>query len=178
MKRSTMQIVLKCAALAVLLMLAGCAKKATEAPPTPSAPPPTNTAPPTPSQPAQPETPAPSAPAPTSGAISDLKPVFFDYDSDALRDDARSALDGNAKVLRDNGTLSLVIEGHCDERGTEEYNQALGERRANAARDYLVSAGIPVGRLRVISYGKARPFAEGHDESAWAQNRRAQFVAP
>jgi peptidoglycan-associated lipoprotein len=109
--------------------------------------------------------------------VSDLQPAFFDYDSDALRDDARAALDRDAKLLRDNATLKIVIEGHCDERGTAEYNQALGERRAQAARDYLVQAGIDSGRMRIISYGKERPFVDGHDESAWSQNRRAHFVS-
>ena len=178
MKRSTIRIVVKCAALAALLFLAGCAKKATEAPPTPATPPPApSTSPTTPPTTTPPE-PTPTAPAPSASSVTDLKPVFFDYDSDALRDDSRAALDSNAKLLRDNKAMRIVIEGHCDERGTDEYNQALGERRANAARDYLVQAGIETGRIKVISYGKERPFAEGHDESAWAQNRRAQFVAP
>ena len=72
--------------------------------------------------------------------------------------------------------MTITLEGHCDERGTVEYNQALGEKRANAARDYLVNAGVSAARVQTLSYGKERPFAEGHDESAWAQNRRAHFV--
>jgi len=109
--------------------------------------------------------------------VADLQPAFFDYDSDALREDAKAALDKDAKLLRDNPTWHLVVEGHCDERGTVEYNQALGERRAQAAKAYLVQAGIDAGRFHVISYGKERPFSDGHDESAWAQNRRAHFVS-
>jgi len=107
---------------------------------------------------------------------SDLLPAFFDLDSYTLRDDARGALDRDAKMLRDNPTVNVTIEGHCDERGTSEYNQALGERRAQAARDYLVAAGINGSRLNIISYGKERPFSNGHDEGAWQQNRRAHLV--
>jgi peptidoglycan-associated lipoprotein len=107
----------------------------------------------------------------------DFGPAFFDFDSYALRDDARSVLDRDARMLRDNMGTSVTIEGHCDERGTVEYNQALGERRAQAARDYLVSAGIDASRIQIISYGKERPFADGHDESAWQQNRRAHLVS-
>jgi peptidoglycan-associated lipoprotein len=109
-------------------------------------------------------------------APEDLQPAFFDYDSYSLRDDARTALDRNAKLLRDNPNVAITIEGHCDERGTVEYNQALGEKRTQAARDYLVVAGIDVGRVNLISYGKERPFATGQDETSWQQNRRAHFV--
>jgi len=158
----------------LVLFAAGCAKKAVQAPPA---------LPPAPAQPVTPPTPptppstppAPEEAAPS--AASQLKPAFFAFDSYSVSDAARAALDNDAKVLRSNSSLKITIEGHCDERGTVEYNQALGERRANAARDYLVAAGIDAGRIQVISYGKERPFAEGHDEAAWAQNRRAQFVA-
>jgi peptidoglycan-associated lipoprotein len=85
----------------------------------------------------------------------------------------RAALDNNAKLLRDNSDSSITLEGHCDERGTVEYNLALGERRAQAARDYLVAAGIDASRIQTISYGKERPFDTAHDEAAWARNRRA-----
>jgi peptidoglycan-associated lipoprotein len=157
---------------AIALLAAGCARKQQEAPPAPPPTPPqtTPTTPP-PAPPAQPET--PSAPQLTSG---DFRPAFFDYDSAVLRSDARSVLDANAKLLRDNAGANVTIEGHCDERGTVEYNQALGEQRAMAARDYLVAAGISASRIQVVSYGKERPFDSGHDESAWAQNRRAHFV--
>ena len=106
----------------------------------------------------------------------DFQPAFFDLDSYTLRDDARAALDRDAKLLRDNPTVNVTIEGHCDERGTVEYNQSLGERRAQAARDYLVAAGIPEARLQIVTYGKDRPFATGHDEASWQQNRRAHFT--
>jgi len=152
---------------------AGCAKKAVEAPPTPPPAPPVVQAEPTPA-PAPVETPAP-APTPKVTA-SDFTDAFFDYDSYALGAEAKAALDKAAKILRDNPDVGLTIEGHCDERGTVEYNQALGEKRANAARDYLTNAGVPAARLQTVSYGKERPFAEGHDESAWAQNRRAHLA--
>ncbi len=157
------------------LVLAGCVKKPAVTPPASPAPPPSTSEkqPPTPAE----QPPTPPAP-PTSHELSaaDLQPVFFDFDSAVLRDDARSTLDANARLLRDNKSSKFVIEGHCDERGTVEYNQALGERRAQAARDYLVQAGIPEARIQIISYGKERPFDPGHDEAAWAKNRRAHFA--
>lgn len=107
---------------------------------------------------------------------SPLKPVFFDYDSADLSPAAKSALDENAGVLKKFGTWVLTIEGHCDERGTPEYNLALGERRAVAARTYLVALGVAADRLRTVSYGKEFPFDPGKDEAAWAKNRRAHFV--
>jgi peptidoglycan-associated lipoprotein len=105
-----------------------------------------------------------------------LKPVFFEYDSSELTSTGQTALDENAALLRRNSTWTITIEGHCDERGTAEYNLALGERRAVAARTYLVSLGIPADRLRTVSYGKEFPFDPGHDEMAYAKNRRAHFV--
>ena len=107
---------------------------------------------------------------------SPLKPVFFEYDSDELTPEALRTLDDNAGVLKRYASWSVTIEGHCDERGTAEYNLALGERRAVAARAYLVSLGIPADRLRTVSYGKEFPFDPGHDEAAFKKNRRAHFV--
>jgi peptidoglycan-associated lipoprotein len=107
---------------------------------------------------------------------SPLKPVFFDYDSAELTPAAKSALDENFGVLKKYGTWVLTIEGHCDERGTPEYNLALGERRAVAARTYLIALGVAADRLRTVSYGKEFPFDAGHDEAAWEKNRRAHFV--
>jgi len=106
-----------------------------------------------------------------------LQPVFFDYNKADVRADMVEALQNNARVLKQNPTVSVLIEGHCDERGTEEYNLALGERRANAAKDYMVGLGIAEGRMSIISYGESRPFATGHDEDSWKLNRRAHFVA-
>jgi peptidoglycan-associated lipoprotein len=105
-----------------------------------------------------------------------LGAVYFDYDSAALRADARATLDSDAAWLKKFKTAKILTEGHCDERGTEEYNLALGEKRAKAAQDYLVSAGIAPDRIKIISYGKSQPINPGHDESAWQMNRRAQFV--
>jgi peptidoglycan-associated lipoprotein len=107
---------------------------------------------------------------------SPLKPIFFAYDSDELDDAARAALTENAKVLKTYGTWMIAIEGHCDERGTAEYNLALGDRRALAARNYLISLGVGGNRIRTVSYGKEFPFDPGHVEASWAQNRRAQFM--
>jgi peptidoglycan-associated lipoprotein len=105
-----------------------------------------------------------------------LRVINFDFDRYDLREDARRALDYNAEILRANAGWIIMIEGHCDERGTNEYNLALGERRAKASKDYLVRLGIDAARIAVISYGEERPKAMGHDESAWSQNRRAEFV--
>jgi peptidoglycan-associated lipoprotein len=107
---------------------------------------------------------------------SPFKPVFYDYDSADLSPTGKAALDENAAVLKKNSSWVITIEGHCDERGTPEYNLALGERRAVTARTYLVSLGIAADRLRTVSYGKEFPFDAGHDEAAWAKNRRAHFV--
>ena len=107
---------------------------------------------------------------------SPLKPVFFEYDSSELAGDARGILDANALVLKKYPSWTITIEGHCDERGTAEYNLALGERRAVASRAYLVSLGISADRLRTVSYGKEFPFEPGHDENAYVKNRRAHFV--
>ncbi|HVH27317.1 MAG TPA: peptidoglycan-associated lipoprotein Pal [Vicinamibacterales bacterium] len=107
---------------------------------------------------------------------SPLKPVFFDYDSSELSQVAQTALNENAVALKRYPTWTITIEGHCDERGTPEYNLALGERRAVAARAYLVSLGIPADKLRTVSYGKEFPFDPGHDEAAYGKNRRAHFV--
>jgi peptidoglycan-associated lipoprotein len=107
---------------------------------------------------------------------SPLKPAFFGLDSSEIDPTAKSVLDGNAALLRQNATWVVTIEGHCDERGTAEYNLALGERRAGAALAYMVSLGIPASRLKTVSYGKEFPFDPAHDDSAWAKNRRAHFV--
>ncbi|MFQ5656635.1 MAG: peptidoglycan-associated lipoprotein Pal [Candidatus Methylomirabilales bacterium] len=107
----------------------------------------------------------------------ELKDVFFDFDKSVIRSDAREALDQNVDVLNANSDVSILVEGHCDERGTNEYNLALGERRAKAVRDYLVAGGIDSNRISTISYGEERPFVLGHDESAWKWNRRGHFVA-
>lgn len=105
-----------------------------------------------------------------------LKDAFFELDKYAVEAAQRDALAGDATWLKAHPTVRATIEGHCDERGTANYNMALGERRAAAARDYLATLGVDATRLRTISYGKERPFSTAHDEAAWAQNRRAHFV--
>ena len=100
-----------------------------------------------------------------------LRPVHFDFDKYAIRSDARPVLEGIANLLRDNGDWKVLIEGHCDERGTAEYNLALGEQRALATKRYLASLGVAESRFQTISYGKERPVALGSNEDAWAKNR-------
>jgi peptidoglycan-associated lipoprotein len=161
-------------ALILTFLFVGCAKEeppppTTEAPPRPAAPPPPPPAP---------------APAPAPGpSISQQafqefqnQDITFDFDKYDLRTDARTILDRKASFLNQNNSIRAQIEGHCDERGTNEYNLALGERRANAAKQYLTTAGISAGRLSTISYGEERPLDPGHSEAAWARNRRAHFV--
>jgi peptidoglycan-associated lipoprotein len=105
-----------------------------------------------------------------------LKDVFFDFDKAVIRDDGKQALNENIQWLKANPTARIMVEGHCDERGTNEYNLGLGDRRAKAVRDYLVAGGVDAKRFSTISYGEERPFVLGHDESAWKWNRRGHFV--
>jgi peptidoglycan-associated lipoprotein len=107
---------------------------------------------------------------------SPLKAVFFAFDSAELDDEARAVVQANAEILKRYPTWVVTIEGHCDERGTAEYNLALGERRANAVKTHLVALGISPDRIRTVSYGKEFPFDPGHNEEAWAKNRRGHFV--
>ena len=109
-------------------------------------------------------------------ASSELQTVYFAFDSYALNSDTRSQLKQNLNWLKSNPTAKVQIEGHCDEKGTVEYNMALGDRRANSVKSFLVKAGIDKSRIDTISYGKERPADSGHDESAWSKNRRAVFV--
>ena len=150
--------------------------------------------PPAPMEPARPPAPpepanagqAPVAP-PAEDAIasaslddlnrnSPLKPVFYSLDNADVDQAGQQALQGDADVLKKYTTWQVTIEGHCDERGTAEYNLALGERRATAARTYLLSLGVSADRIKIVSYGKEFPFDPGHDEAAWSKNRRAHFV--
>lgn len=105
-----------------------------------------------------------------------LAMIHFDYDKYAVRDDARPVMESNAAWMKKWRTTRVLIEGHCDERGTEEYNLALGEKRAQSARDYLTSLGVPADRLRIISFGKSQPLDPGSNEAAWQRNRRANFT--
>jgi peptidoglycan-associated lipoprotein len=161
-------------ALLALALVSGCAHKPKPAPAEPTQPAPSTT-----QQVPTPPPPPPPAPAPAPAPAvksEDLGIVYFDFDSANLSDQARGTLDQNAKLLREHADLHVVIDGNCDERGTAEYNQALGEKRAQAARDYLVAAGIATSRVDIISYGKEHPADQGHDEAAWAKNRRAGFT--
>jgi peptidoglycan-associated lipoprotein len=175
--------------LVTVVTLNACAKKT---PPVTSAPPPA-TVPPAATTPAAPppqrveeSLPVPAQPL-TEDAIggrslddlnrdSPLRPAFFPLDSSDLDNDARAAVTANAEILKKYPTWRITVEGHCDERGTAEYNLALGERRAIAVRTYLVSLGIPSDRLRTVSYGREFPFDPGHTEASWSKNRRAHFV--
>ena len=102
--------------------------------------------------------------------------VFFDYDDDTLREDALSDLLAISRLMKENSRYTLLVEGHADERGTREYNLALGERRANAAKDYLMTYGVSADRISVISYGKERPVDSGSNPLAWSKNRRSVTV--
>lgn len=127
---------------------------------------------------AEPSAPPPAVvPAPTAAVIPTqaLSDVYFDYDQSALRADAQTALAANAQHLQSGSSKSVVIEGHCDERGTHAYNLVLGERRAQAVKRYLEDLGVPSERIRIVSYGKERPFCSDHSEACWQENRRAHF---
>ena len=154
-------------------------------------PPPTNTSPgnttPAPPTPVPDTTPIPPEPKITDDPLvsgdldpinknSPFQPLFFPLDGFEVDGTGQQVLQANAAILKKYPTWVITIEGHCDERGTPEYNLALGEKRALAAKAYLVSLGVPADHLRTVSYGKEFPFDPGHDESAWSKNRRAHFV--
>jgi peptidoglycan-associated lipoprotein len=166
--------------VAALLVAAGCASKPAPTPePVAPAPAPMATTDvtrqPAPlgvgSQPVQ------SGPVADHQAIAGLERVYFAYNQFTLEDPARMTLEQNAVYLRNNATLKVVIEGHCDDRGSDEYNLALGERRAVAAKNYLVSLGIAAERLAIISYGEEQPLVTAANDEGWAKNRRAEFKA-
>ena len=113
-----------------------------------------------------------------AAALNDLniQNIYFDYDKSNIRSDAREILKANAGIFTKNSSAAIVVEGYCDERGTAEYNMALGERRAQEAKQYLVNLGISVSRIETISYGEERPLDPRSTEESWAQNRRVQFL--
>jgi len=160
---------------ALALSLAACAKKKPEELP----PPPATTAPTTSELP-----PPPAETGPVPGSRADFlaqassDTILFDTDSYDVDSQDQAILTRQAQWLAKYPNVSVTLEGHCDERGTREYNLALGERRANAAKNFLVGAGVSASRISVISYGKERPVATGSDEESWAQNRRAVTVVP
>ena len=111
-----------------------------------------------------------------SNKAGGLQTVYFAFESSNLESSAKDTMKANAEFLKTNSNVDIQVEGHCDERGGRQYNLALGERRAKAVRDYLVAMGVEAKRVSTISYGNERALAEGHDESAWSKNRRANFV--
>ncbi|PLX91203.1 MAG: peptidoglycan-associated lipoprotein [Desulfuromonas sp.] len=168
---------LLCLFALTLILAAGCAKPASNDIPPDEACEVTDVAPTTETVPSYTDT-AVTEPvveaAPVIAAV--LSPVYFEFDQYTLSDAAREALAENMRYLQTNPGTSLVIEGHCDERGSDEYNLALGERRAVAAQQYLVSMGVDPQRLSTISYGEEKPVDLANTEEAWAKNRRAEFV--
>jgi len=170
------------APLALVLVLACGGKKQPEQPapqPTPPAPqpaPPTQPAP-QPTMPAQPtEDPAAAAARVTAALLGEVATmIHFEFDMADIRSDDRSLLDRKAAILGANNGLRVRISGHADERGSDEYNLALGSRRAAAAKNYLVNKGIDASRIETVSFGEERPLDPGHDETSWAANRRDEF---
>ena len=112
---------------------------------------------------------------PVEVAVADLRTVYFDYDRATIRDDQKAMLRSNAAAIRNGSWSTVVVEGHCDERGSEEYNLALGERRANAVKQYLIDSGVSASGIDTVSFGEASPAVRGHTESAWSRNRRSDF---
>jgi peptidoglycan-associated lipoprotein len=171
------------------LMITGCARRpatvaASAAAPAAAPSPAPAPAPSVPSAAPAPPAPAPAAaPAPAPRpvpkefmAVAALKEVYFDFDKYDIRPEDAKTLDANATWLKSNGDNLVLIEGHCDERGTNEYNLALGERRAKSTMNYLVSQGIQANRITIISYGEERPVCTEKTEACWAKNRRANFL--
>ena len=192
--KRALQLLLPVLIVATILAVVGCAKRPalTQA----SAPAPTgmpqSVAPPpaAPVQESPAAAPAPPAPAPPPPAVEAARPpappkdfadtanlqdIHFDFDKSNIRPDAARTLDANAAWLRSNGNMLVLVEGHCDERGTNEYNLVLGERRARATVNYLIGQGIAQNRLSMVSYGEERPLCTEHNEACWAKNRRAHF---
>jgi peptidoglycan-associated lipoprotein len=174
-----------------LVLAAGCAKRPVatvrEAPPAP-APAPAPAAPPPPPPAPAPAPPPPPVAAPTPPpaprpappkeyrAEDAIKPIYFDFDKSAIRPGDAKTLDASAKWLASNPNYLLLIEGHCDERGTNEYNLALGDRRAKATMNHLVAQGVKSERIAIVSYGEERPTCTEKNEACWSKNRRAQFL--
>jgi peptidoglycan-associated lipoprotein len=127
---------------------------------------------------APPPPPPPPPPGPTDDELflREVRDAYFDYDKADIRPDAREALSKTADFLKNHPSIKATIEGHCDERGSTEYNLGLGDRRANAVKQYLVSLGVSADRLSTVSFGKEKPFCMEHNESCWQQNRRGHFV--
>ncbi len=194
MRLTSPRIPLLAMVLALFLVATGCPKKDTTTTPTPETPDSAEM------QPEPEPEPEPVETQPTTRDVDDdfesepirdaqptrdelkdelteqLKSVYFEFNKEDLSDVTRRVLQDNARILKNNDSFDVVVEGHCDDRGTIEYNLALGQRRAAAVREYLVSLGISGSRLRTVSYGEERPAANGSGESVWSRNRRAEFV--
>jgi peptidoglycan-associated lipoprotein len=187
--RSYLGIMALCGAIA--MAAAGCRKAPPQTAPAPPPPPPPPAA--TPAPPPPPPPPPPPAAAPSPRPLTEdeifarksvdelnserpLDDVYFDLDKSDIRDDARGSLQRDADWMKRWTTTQVTIEGHCDSRGSSEYNLGLGSRRATAVKDYLVSLGVPSNRLVIVSKGKEQPFCRDEAESCWQQNRRGHFV--
>jgi len=181
---------LACTAIAAAIF-AGCAKRpamtaasappptgvAAPAAPAPPPPPPVAAAPTPPPPAAVAPAPDPPRPAPKDfAAVDALKPIFFEFDKYDIRPNDRKVLDANAEWLKANANQLVLIEGHCDERGTNEYNLGLGERRARATMNHLVNQGVQASRITIVSYGEERPICSEKTEACWQRNRRASFL--
>jgi peptidoglycan-associated lipoprotein len=186
LRNSTRLAIVTLLLLAIVAVVPGCKGRqvttepvAEPARPAPTAPTDAEPGPP----PVEPPPEFPGEPEPTREELGadelsrQLQTVYFAYDSSELTETARSTLRNNAQVIKANPSHGIVIEGHCDERGSVEYNLALGQSRANVVRDYLTTLGVERNRLRVVSYGEERPATPGSGESTWSKNRRAQFLA-
>lgn len=187
---SRLRVALPAVGLCLALGLSGCAKKApAPAPPPPPPPAPATTPAPPPPPPPPPPAPAPEAPRPLTeeelfarksldelNAEKPLGDVFFAYDSATVSEEARATLQKNMEWLRKWASTRVLVEGHCDNRGTPEYNLALGEQRAASVRDYLVSLGLPAERVTIVSKGEEQPFCNEEAESCYSQNRRGHFL--
>lgn len=188
MKRIRRFTCLVALSLAVIVAAAGCAKKVVAIAPPPPVPPPAAPVAPPPPPPPPPAVVRAPPPPPTEAEIfaaksldalnaeRPLDDVFFDMDKSEVRDDARGSLQKNADFMKKWPTTRIAVEGHCDSRGSSEYNLALGSRRADAVRAYLVSLGIPSERVTLVSKGKEQPFCSDENESCWQQNRRGHFL--
>jgi peptidoglycan-associated lipoprotein len=172
----------------MILVAAGCRRQAPAQTPAPPPPPPAATVAPKPPPPPPPPPPAAKPPNPTEeelfakksleqlNAERPLADVFFDYDQSGVRDDGRAPLQKNAEWLKRWASTQIAVEGHADERGSGEYNLALGSRRGTSVKDYLVNLGIPANRITVVSKGKEQPFCSNSTEDCWQQNRRGHFI--
>lgn len=134
-----------------------------------------DTTPPPPPPPPPPVDTTPPEPEVRTISESEFQTVYFDFDKSNIKPEFAASLENNADLMKESMDMIIQIEGHCDERGTVEYNLALGERRALATKNYLVNLGVAPERIEIISYGKERPAMMGHNEAAWSKNRRAEF---